>query len=96
MGLLDFLGATTSRQNSFKCPHCNKFTQHTKITISEYVAVNDPKDTVSKISGAVCDIMQVTRIANIAGISHWKCNNCGLTTIRTSDGSVDTIGKIGH
>ncbi len=93
MGLLDLLGATTSKQNSFMCPHCGKYTPHNKITMSEYAAINDSKDTVLKLSAAVCDIMQVTRVANIAGISHWKCVNCGLTTIRTSDGSVDTKGK---
>ncbi len=96
MGLLDLLGVTTSNQNSFKCPHCNKYTQHSKITISEWAAVNDPKDTVGKISAAAMDIMQITRVANIAGISHWKCSNCGLTTIRKSDGSVDSIGKFGR
>lgn len=93
MGLLDFLGNTTSKQNSFQCPHCKKYTPHVKITISEWAAVNNSDDTIAKISGAVCDIMQITRVANIAGISHWKCTQCGLTTIRTSDGSVDTKGR---
>ena len=93
MGLLDLLGTTTSKQNSFKCPHCGKFTPHNKITISAWAAVNNTGDTIAQISGAAADIFQITRIANIAGISHWKCANCGLTTIRNSDGTVDTKGK---
>lgn len=93
MGLLDLLGSTTSRQNSFMCPHCGTHTPHQKLTLSEYVAINDKHDTVGKISAAFLDITQFTRVVNVAGISHWKCANCGLTTIRTSDGTVDTIGE---
>ena len=95
MNILNFLGTSTSSNSSFNCPHCGKRTPHNRITMTEYAAINDPKDTVGMISAKYLDIIQVTRIANIAGITHWKCCNCGLTTIRKSDGSIDTIGKKG-
>jgi len=95
MDFLSFLGTSSSSSSSFECPHCRKRTPHNRITMAEYSAINDPNDTVGLISAKYLDIIQVTRIANIAGITHWKCCNCGLTTIRKSDGTIDTIGKKG-
>lgn len=94
MNILNFLGTSTSSNSSFNCPHCGKRTPHNKITIAEWSAVNDPSNG-GVLLGAALDVLQITRIANIAGISHWKCCNCGLTTIRKADGSIDTIGKMG-
>ena len=95
MNFFNFLGTSASSNSSFDCPHCGKRTPHNRITMTEYSAINDPNDTIGMISAKYLDIIQVTRIANIAGITHWKCCNCGLTTIRKSDGSIDTIGKRG-
>lgn len=96
MNFIKILGNSVSSTNSFECPHCGKRTLHNKISLTEYSAINDPQDTIGIISAKYLDLIQVTKIVNIAGISHWKCCNCGLTTIRKSDGSIDTIGKKGQ
>lgn len=95
MNFLNFLGSSTSSASSFMCPNCKKRTPHNRITIAEWSAINDPKNTVGKVVGVYLDVMQVTRVANMFGISHWKCCNCGLTTIRKSNGEIDTIGETG-
>jgi len=96
MDLFNFIGTSNSSITSFQCPHCGKRTQHTKITLAEFCAINpDMGGKGMKYLGAALDVFQITRIANIAGISHWKCCNCGLTTIRKSNGEVDTIGQRG-
>ncbi len=94
MNFLNFLGSSTSSASSFMCPNCKKRTPHNRITIAEWSAINDPSNG-GVLLGAALDVLQITRIANIAGISHWKCCNCGLTTIRKSNGEIDTIGETG-
>jgi len=95
MNFLNFLGSNSSSNSSFNCPHCGKRTPHTKMTLTEYCSINDPNDMIQKASAIFFDTVQLTKVVNIAGISYWKCCNCGLTTIRKSDGSIDTIGKKG-
>lgn len=95
MDYLKFLGSSSSSSSSFKCPHCGKRTPHNQMTLTEYSAINDPDDLIQKASAVFFDTFRLTKVVNIAGISYWKCCNCGLTTIRKSDGSIDTIGKVG-
>ena len=99
MGLFDFivsgLGSSTSSTNSFLCPHCNKRTQHVRISLTEYSKVQDPDSTFDTIGAKYLDVIQFTKLVNVMGITHYKCSECGLTTIRKSDGTLDTIGKFG-
>lgn len=88
MGLLDLL-TQPQESNSFSCPYCKKHTRHKRISLSEWMALDEQPQAV----GVICDIFQMGRLAGLAGIKHWKCTECGTATIRKLDGEIDTIAS---
>lgn len=90
------LGDSFSSNNSFYCPHCKKRAPHYRLTLTEYCAIDDPNDKWGIAGAKYLDLLGITKIVCILlGVSHWKCGNCGLATIRNSKGEVDTISKFG-
>ena len=90
------LGDSTSSNNSFYCPHCKKRTLHYRLTLTESSAINYPDDKWGLACSKFFDITGLTKFyGTLMGNSCWKCDNCGLSTMRKSNGEIFDIGKFG-
>lgn len=74
--------------NAFRCGNCGKYTKHVQITAREFCACEGEPEAVQIING-INDAIGTTKLVTlISGRKFWKCCECGLTTIRTSSGTV--------
>ena len=82
------------KTNSFKCPHCNKYTRHITISMREYFASEGAPQAVQFLFGSVNDYLGTAKVGELlTGRNHWKCTECGLYTLRSSDGTIKWKGS---
>lgn len=82
------------KTNSFKCPHCNKYTRHITISMREQFASEGAPQIIQFLFGSVNDYLGTAKVGELlTGNNHWKCTECGLYTLRSSDGTIKWKGS---
>lgn len=88
--------------NAFKCPHCDNFVRHVRITSREALAINAQNEglnsagiTLFHLVGTLTDITGITKaVGSLIGYEYYKCTHCGLVTQRNSTGEIKDV--MGH
>ena len=82
------------KTNSFKCPYCNKYTRHITISAREQFASDGAPQVIQFLFGSVNDFLGTPKLGELlTGNNHWKCTECGLYTLRSSDGTIKWKGS---
>ena len=82
------------KTNSFKCPYCNNYTRHITISMRERFASDGAPQVIQFLFGSVNDYLGTAKLGELlTGNNHWKCTECGLYTLRSSDGTIKWKGS---
>lgn len=84
---------------SFKCPHCHKFTRHIDVGMQgglnaemrQEKSNNAGKKLFANVIGGFNDYTGLTKIiGTIAGKGTYKCCECGMVAMWNKNGTMDS------